>query len=99
MDYDKTEMPKTYSRARDHGPAVLRLWMDAVAAHVNAEDARTILDLGCGTGRFSEALATHFDANVIGLDPSRRMLDEARKSLVHSRVFYAAGSAEALPLP
>src|SRR5438876_12065580 len=35
-----------------------------------------VLDLGCGTGRLSQALAVHFDATVIGIDPSRKMLTQ-----------------------
>ena len=98
MDYDKTEIAKTYKRARDHGPEVLRLWMETVAEHAGDENVRTILDLGCGTGRFSEGLAEHFGATVIGIDPSAKMLDEARRNLKHPRVFYTEGSAELIPL-
>lgn len=96
MDYDKTNIPETYNRGRDHGPAFLQQWMRVVAAHVG--EVHDVLDLGCGTGRFSQALAVHFDANVIGIDPSRKMLREALNSRSISRVFYAGGSAEALPL-
>lgn len=31
-----------------------------------------IVDLGCGTGRYSEALAAHSDARVVGVDPSEK---------------------------
>jgi ubiquinone/menaquinone biosynthesis C-methylase UbiE len=99
MDYDKTDIPQTYQQARDLGPAVLDLWMNVVADHVDVETVRSVLDLGCGTGRFSQGLATHLDADVLGLDPSIKMLHEARKTRDHSRVFYACGLAEALPLP
>jgi ubiquinone/menaquinone biosynthesis C-methylase UbiE len=98
VDYDKTNIASTYSQARDHGPAVLKLWMDVVAAHVEGEAVRTVLDLGCGTGRFSQALATRFDSAVVGIDPSSKMLDQARRNVNHPRVFYAGGSAEALPM-
>jgi ubiquinone/menaquinone biosynthesis C-methylase UbiE len=98
MDYDKTEMPKTYAEGRNLAPAVLQLWMDAVAAHVDAGRVRNILDLGCGTGRFSGALARRFDADVFGIDPSIKMLREAPRNQDRSRVFYACGSAEALPM-
>lgn len=98
MDYDKTEMPRTYAQARDHGPAVLQLWMDAVAAHVECGRAGIILDLGCGTGRFSGALARRFGATVVGIDPSGKMLAEAPGHADGPRVFYARGTAEALPL-
>ena len=99
MDYDKTDIPETYNQGRDHGPAVLQQWMNVVAAHVDEETVRNIVDLGCGTGRFSEALGRRFNAGVIGIDPSRKMLGQARKSPIHDRVFYACGCAEAIPLP
>lgn len=40
-------------------------------------DARSVLDLGCGTGIFSVALAER-GAEVVGVDPSAAMLDVAR---------------------
>jgi ubiquinone/menaquinone biosynthesis C-methylase UbiE len=70
MEYDATDIPAAYDRGRDHGPEVLRLWMDVVSSHVKDRPIQMILDLGCGTGRFTEALAVHFDAVVIGIDPS-----------------------------
>ena len=98
MDYDKTEMAKTYRAGRSLEPEVLQQWMDVVATHVGRRDVEMVLDVGCGTGRFSEALADHFDANVVGIDPSRTMLEEAQRHRTHSRVFYARGSAEFIPL-
>ena len=56
------------------------------------------LDLGCGTGRFSEALAGFFRTEVIGIDPSAKMLDRAREKKNDQRVQYERGSAEAIPL-
>jgi ubiquinone/menaquinone biosynthesis C-methylase UbiE len=99
MDYDVTDIAVTYDRGRDHGPEVLNLWMDAVASHLKDQRVETILDLGCGTGRFSEALAVRFDARVIGLDPSQKMLAQARSKPHDRRVHYKAGRAEAIPLP
>ena len=99
MDYDSTEIPAGYDRGRDHGPEVLRLWMNVVAAYVGTQHLNTILDLGCGTGRFSEALAAHFDAEVIGIDPSQKMLDQALRKLRDGRVRYQTGHGEAIPVP
>jgi SAM-dependent methyltransferase len=96
VDYDATDIPAVYDLGRDHGPAFLDLWMRTVAAHVRAP--RTILDLGCGTGRFSNALAAHFDADVIGVDPSAKMLEQARRKPVDRRVRYQSGRGEAIPL-
>ena len=99
MDYDLTDIPKGYDRARDHGPEVLKLWMNALASHLQGRNIARILDLGCGTGRFTESLALHFDARVIGLDPSLKMLEQARAKRRDDRVEYRRGSAEAIPLP
>ena len=98
MDYDATEIPRAYDKGRDHGPEVLDLWMNAIASHVEAASVRTILDLGCGTGRFSEALAAHFDAQVLAIDPSKKMLEQARGKQRDPRVSYLLGSGESIPL-
>jgi ubiquinone/menaquinone biosynthesis C-methylase UbiE len=98
-DYDLTDIPAGYDRARDHGPEVLDLWMRTVAEHVDRQATTRIVDLGCGTGRFSEGLAAQFNADVIGLDPSVKMLRLARKKQRDPRVHYTLGRAEAIPLP
>ena len=98
-DYDQTDIPAGYDRARDHGPEVLDLWIRAIATHLDGLSITHILDLGCGTGRFSEALSARFNAEVIGLDPSQKMLQLAREKQRDERVRYQLGRAEAIPLP
>jgi len=97
VDYDVTDIATVYDLGRSHGPAVLDLWMRAVEAHIRAPNR--ILDLGCGTGRFSSALAAHFDTEVIGIDPSAKMLEQARAKPADRRVRYERGRGEAIPLP
>jgi len=99
MDYDATDIAGSYDRGRDHGPEFLDLWMNVVSSHVKNQRTRTILDLGCGTGRFSEALAIHFHAEVIGIDPSTKMLEQARSKPHDLRVRYEPGCGESIPLP
>jgi ubiquinone/menaquinone biosynthesis C-methylase UbiE len=99
MDYDATDIASTYDRGRDHGPEFLDLWMDVVSAQVKDQRIETILDLGCGTGRFSDALQVRFDADVIGIDPSTKMLAQARSKPSRGRIRYEAGRGESIPLP
>ena len=99
MDYDATDIATTYDRGRDHGPEVLNLWMSVVSFYAQDQQVKTILDLGCGTGRFTEALASSFDAEVVGVDPSSKMLAQARAKRRDRRVRYELGHAEAIPLP
>lgn len=99
MNYDATEIAVNYDAGRDHGPQVLSLWMDVVAAQVSGQQIETMLDLGCGTGRFTGALAARFRAEVIGIDPSTKMLEQARSKQPDHRIRYQPGSAEAIPVP
>src|SRR5712691_5525088 len=99
MDYDATDIPMAYDRGRDHGPEVLDLWMNVVASHLRGQRIKTILDLGCGTGRFSEALAVRFDAEVIGIDPSEKMLEQAKRKRSDRGIRYEPGRGESIPLP
>jgi ubiquinone/menaquinone biosynthesis C-methylase UbiE len=49
-----------------------------------------LLDVGCGTG-----LSSDFDCDVYGIDPSRRLLEIAKKKPI--KIFF--GYAEQLPFP
>jgi SAM-dependent methyltransferase len=98
MDYDKTNMPAAYDAGRGYSPTVLTFWLDVISRLVPKDTVSKILDMGCGTGRYSTALAVHFDACVVAVDPSEKMLTEARKK-VSERVRYERASAESLPLP
>lgn len=97
MNYDETTIAMTYDSARAHTRAVMRQWLDLVAEYVPFAP-RLIVDVGCGTGRFSQPLADQFAAKVIGIDPSQRMLEVARTKNNHSRVEFRLAPAERLPL-
>jgi len=97
MDYDQTAIATTYDTARGYRPEVLRQWLDLVAAHAPSAP-KLIVDLGCGTGRFTQPLADRFEAKVIGIDPSERMLAAARAKPGNGRVEFRQASSEKLPL-
>jgi ubiquinone/menaquinone biosynthesis C-methylase UbiE len=99
MDYDKSDIAATYDEARALAPEALRQWLDLVSAHVDRSAISLIVDLGCGTGRFSQPLAAHFAARVIAVDPSQKMLDQAHRKLTAGGVALLRASALALPLP
>jgi ubiquinone/menaquinone biosynthesis C-methylase UbiE len=99
MDYDQTDIATSYDKARALAPQTRQLWQDLLSAHIDRSAVSLIIDLGCGTGRFSELLAAHFEARVIGIDPSRKMVDQARLKPATGNVIYQQGAAEALPIP
>lgn len=96
MDYDKTEMPSAYDRGRSYSPEQLARWLDVVADSIGTAPVRTIVDLGCGTGRYSVGLSTRLQARVIGVEPSEKMLSEARRK-ASSQITLVRASAESLP--
>lgn len=95
MDYAAPGAAETYRRGRALADATLALWRDVLRALVPDAGATRAADIGCGIGRFSAWLADLFDATVVGIDPSTRMLGAAPAA---ARVRYVAGAAEALPV-
>ena len=70
---------------------------EAALEHVLGEP-RAILDLGTGTGDGAIALAQHWpDAEVVGVDVSREMLEEARRKAPQLR--FEVGDGSALDVP
>ncbi|KAL2075456.1 hypothetical protein VTL71DRAFT_399 [Oculimacula yallundae] len=67
---------KTYAQARPtYNP---KLYTTVLTHHGSTGGQHlTILDVGCGPGIAARALAPHFN-HVIGLDPSKGMIDNAR---------------------
>ena len=97
MDYDKTPIASTYDAARSYPAHVLAKWLDLVSAHAPI-GTQVILDIGCGTGRFTYPLAERFQAHVIGVDPSEKMLRAAERKASNGRVELRRATAEELPL-
>lgn len=99
MDYDKTKVPATYDAARGYSPTVMQLWLDVLSDHIERDQVANILDLGCGTGRYSRALAEHFGAALTGVDPSEDMLAQARdKNTGNGAMAFLAGGGDKVPL-
>ncbi len=97
MDYDKTNIAAVYDSGRSYSPEILQLWLDLLSTYVPKDGVSRIIDLGCGTGRYSEPLSVHFRADVIGIDPSEKMLEEARKKGSRSTVIFKQASGENCP--
>jgi SAM-dependent methyltransferase len=94
VNYDGTTIPANYDAGRSLSPEMLARWMELVASHSSAV-VRTILDIGCGTGRFAGPLAACFSAEVVGVDPSAKMLAQARHDPC---VHLVQGHGEHIPL-
>jgi len=94
VNYDSTTIPAHYDAGRSLSPDMVARWMGLVASH-SSTAVRRIVDLGCGTGRFAAPLAAHFSAAVVGVDPSAKMLAQARRD---PSVHFVQGQGEHIPL-
>lgn len=64
-----------------------------------AENAESVLDLGCGTGEFASALAGSARIKrIVGVDPAAAMLDIARMRPGGDRVTWVQGDARSVRL-
>jgi ubiquinone/menaquinone biosynthesis C-methylase UbiE len=94
MSVDFARLAASYDRIRP----VDDNWRNAFEVVVREADLRgqRVLDLGCGTGRLSAALAEQGMARVWGVDASPEMLAVAREKLP-AGVGLKEGRAEKLP--
>jgi demethylmenaquinone methyltransferase/2-methoxy-6-polyprenyl-1,4-benzoquinol methylase len=79
-------------------------WRQATVSELGTVGAGRVLDIATGTGDLALLIATkHPLAEVVGLDPSSKMLDVAREKVgargLADRVRLELGTAEELPYP
>ena len=95
--YSEIEAASRYDSARSLPAQTQTLWLDALKSSIPKQEIKKILDLGCGTGRFTAGLGRTFECAVIGLEPSSAMLNVAMSQRVPD-VEWKQGHAEDIPL-
>ncbi|UCG92002.1 MAG: class I SAM-dependent methyltransferase [candidate division WOR-3 bacterium] len=98
FDYNRTDIHIRYDQARRLPEKTMQLWLESISQHIPKDEVKTIIDVGCGTGRFSKALADHFSAKVYGIDPSYKMLKKAKSSILSPLVDFIQCQAANIPL-
>lgn len=83
------------------GEERVRLLLDPLLARLQLDAKQTLaVDLGCGLGRFSRAMAARF-GRVLGCDVSSEMVLQARElnpARSHPNLFFAATDGLSIPL-
>lgn len=80
--------PESYARYAGHRG---RPFFDLVA-RIDADAPRTVVDLGCGPGELTEALAHRWpEAQVTGIDSSADMIVKARERRAPSNLTFETG--------
>ena len=99
--YSQPDIAARYDRSRALPPQTVAAWRALISERVPPATARRVVDLGCGSGRFTPLLADLYDGPVLAVDASTPMLEAARRasSGTRARVHCVRASGEALPLP
>jgi SAM-dependent methyltransferase len=92
------DLSANYPPARMLSTETAETWSGVLRPFLATFYRPTVLDLGCGTGRFSTLISDRFGATVVGIDPSIAMLQTAVRNAEAGKVQYAAAQAERLPL-
>ncbi|NLK58678.1 MAG: class I SAM-dependent methyltransferase [Tissierellia bacterium] len=85
-----------YSRYFDFQKRMYQDALQTVASGISLDAYETILDVGCGTGAFAAVmLARGF--TVTGIDTSEKMLQAARRKVMHPSARFLHADGGALP--
>lgn len=76
---DYSKIAPFYDKGRSLSERNIDLWLNAVSRLAKASEGTRLLDLGCGTGRFSIPIAVKLHLNVTGVDSSKEMLEKAKE--------------------
>ncbi|XP_044159843.1 probable S-adenosylmethionine-dependent methyltransferase CRG1 [Bufo gargarizans] len=77
---------------------VINILLSYVKRKTNGQPLEMLVDVGCGTGRYTLPLAPHFK-NVLGIDMSESQINLAKQSTsANNNVSYMVASAEKIPV-
>jgi ubiquinone/menaquinone biosynthesis C-methylase UbiE len=94
IDYDQEA--RHYQAGREVPLEQIEPWHPVLGAFLHPGD-EPLLDVGAGTGLWTRAFVTWFDAAVIALEPSSGMREVGAEIGLPPRACYVAASAEHLP--
>jgi ubiquinone/menaquinone biosynthesis C-methylase UbiE len=96
---DYSSIAALYDQGRPLSEQNIDLWLGMIARYAKAREGARLLDLGCGTGRFTIPIAVKLHFNVTGADSSREMLDKAREKDTGKLVRWDLQDAQHLTYP
>jgi ubiquinone/menaquinone biosynthesis C-methylase UbiE len=92
---DFSKVATVYDAGRGLPVEAMDVWRGVVQRHLPGQTNLPGLDLGCGTGRFTVALAEWLSCHMIGIDTSGAMLAQAQP---RAAVSYLLARAEEIPI-
>jgi ubiquinone/menaquinone biosynthesis C-methylase UbiE len=98
--YDNPIFFEKYSSLRDSGVTYNDfVEQPAIKSLISSLEGKSVLDLGCGDGGFAKYCIDNGATNVVGVDISSNMINQARVENKHENIKYLCMSIEDLDLP
>lgn len=91
MSVDYNEISKKYDSVRGENMGTINMFLKEMP--LNGESK--ILDFGCGTGNFTNAIKLMTDAHVYGVEPSQGMREKAIEK--NAEIVFVEGNHENIP--
>jgi len=97
--FSSAQLPTEHFNAR-FSEDNLAFWVPILIDCARIDAGHRVIDIGCGTGGFTRAIADRASAIVTGIDISDRFIGFARDAPLPKRgaVIWKVGSAESLPV-
>jgi len=96
---DYSQISEVYDAARTADRPHVEWWLRRLAEAGRLGAGKRLLDLGCGTGRWTIPLAERTGCEAVGVDSSPEMLAKARAKDEKRRVTWLLGDVLAPPVP
>ncbi|MFH1372609.1 MAG: methyltransferase domain-containing protein [bacterium] len=93
---DYNRISTSYDRGRAISDENIDRWLELIQEYTSISNSSSLLDLGCGTGRFALPIADRFRCRVTGADSSPEMLAKAREKDVSGLVAWDLQNAGSL---
>ncbi len=93
---DYQRIADTYDAARPLSEQNIELWLRLISERIPTRRKVRLLDLGCGTGRFSIPIATKLKYSVTGADSSKEMLSKAKRKKGSTQIKWDLQNATSL---
>lgn len=96
---DYSQISEVYDAARRADKPHIGWWVSRLAEAGGLSPGKRLLDLGCGTGRWTILLVERTGCEAVGVDKSRQMLAKARPKDPAGRIKWLVGNVNAPPVP
>ena len=96
---DYSKIASFYDKGRSLSEQNMVMWLKLIAATSGGSRGTRVLDLGCGTGRFSLPMKKVLGFEVTGADSSAEMLAKAKEKDLDSEVSWVLTDAGMLTFP